>query len=185
MNSAHRHVNLNEGVLANACTLGCPWPNNVCPKQPRFLLSRIQTLNNGATSPWSTATTRCLLAARPTGYATAAHYRRSHQQSEQNFMPVHPSDFPANPPPPFTLMPFSSSYGNARYSSRIVPQSPQSSIGTFYRNFSRNEKRVGHIFFVQIPFLLPLTVIRSFICPQRPTSIDLSREIESEIGSCE
>lgn len=25
-------------------------PNNVCPKQPRFLLSRIQTLNNGATS---------------------------------------------------------------------------------------------------------------------------------------
>lgn len=30
--------------------VGCPWPNNVCPKQPRFLLSGIQTLNNGATN---------------------------------------------------------------------------------------------------------------------------------------
>lgn len=37
---------------AAACMYaGCPWPNNVCPKQPRFLLSGIQTLNNGATSP--------------------------------------------------------------------------------------------------------------------------------------
>ena len=127
-------------MLANACTLGCPWPNNVCPKQPRFLLSRIQTLNNGATSPWSTPTTRCLLAARPTGYATTAHYRRSHEQwaefHARSSLRLSSQSTPS-PRPSLTLMPFSSSVHGG---SRIV-HSCHSSIGKFYRNFSRSEER--------------------------------------------
>ena len=46
-------------------------PNNVCPKQPRLLLSRIQTLNNGVTSPCcgrrTYADQRCRIAAASIG----------------------------------------------------------------------------------------------------------------------